>query len=182
MNATRKSRRAGSREEVLMRIFIFESGVDARLRALAGDLDGSKLSVQFRPWPAFGSIAPDRSSVSASARANRRSHSMNKLSALAHQKRGRKPHRDSRGVASGLLFNNFVATRVELSKYGPNQMFSVHIRHQHLRSIGTLSGFREINVRILNGAKHNTEDLGFDHAILLRSLRTTHNRYHSRMD
>jgi hypothetical protein len=43
-----------------MRIFIFKSEADARLRAFAGDLDGSKLPAQFRPWRAFGSIAPDR--------------------------------------------------------------------------------------------------------------------------
>jgi hypothetical protein len=43
-----------------MRIFIFKSKVGVRLRAFAGDLDGSKLPAQFRPWRAFGSIAPDR--------------------------------------------------------------------------------------------------------------------------
>ena len=43
-----------------MRIFIFNSEVDARLRAFAGDLAGSRLPAQFRPWHAFGSIAPDR--------------------------------------------------------------------------------------------------------------------------
>jgi hypothetical protein len=43
-----------------MRIFIFKSEVDACLRAFAGDLDGCKLPAQFRPWRAFGSVAPDR--------------------------------------------------------------------------------------------------------------------------
>jgi hypothetical protein len=42
-----------------MRIFIFKSEADARLRAFAGDLDGSKLPAQFRPWRAIGSIAAD---------------------------------------------------------------------------------------------------------------------------
>jgi hypothetical protein len=65
---------------------------------------------------------------------------------------------------SGLLFNNFVVTRVEFSKHGPDQIFSVHVRHEHERSIGTPSGFREINVRILNSAKHNIGNLGFDHS------------------
>jgi hypothetical protein len=139
------------------RIFIFKSEVDARLR-LWGRSTREQVASS---TSALAYVRLDRtrwkSSVSASARANRRSHQSTRPSAR------RRLHRDSRVVASGLLFNNFVATRVELSKYGPNQMFSVHIRHQHLRSIGTLSGFREINVRILNGAKHNTENLGFDH-------------------
>jgi hypothetical protein len=42
-----------------MRIFIFKSEVDGKLRAFAGDLLGSKLPDQFRPWRAVGAIAPD---------------------------------------------------------------------------------------------------------------------------
>ena len=42
-----------------MRIFVFKSGANADLRAFAGDLDGSKLPIQFRPWHAIGSIAAD---------------------------------------------------------------------------------------------------------------------------
>jgi hypothetical protein len=43
-----------------MRIFIFKSGSNDELRAFAGDLGGSKLPSQFRPWHAIGSIAADR--------------------------------------------------------------------------------------------------------------------------
>jgi hypothetical protein len=41
-----------------MRIFIFKSEADVRLRAFADD-HGSKLPAQFRPWSAIGSIAAD---------------------------------------------------------------------------------------------------------------------------
>jgi hypothetical protein len=71
-----------------------------------------------------------------------------------------------KSLTSGLLFDNFVITRVEFSKHGPDQIFSVHVRHEHERSIGTPSGFREINVHILNSAKHNIGNLGFDHSYL----------------
>jgi hypothetical protein len=43
-----------------MRIFVFKSGTNVNLRAFAGDLEGSKLPSQFRPWHAIGSIAADR--------------------------------------------------------------------------------------------------------------------------
>jgi hypothetical protein len=43
-----------------MRIFVFKSDANANLRAFAGDLDGSKLPTQFRPWHAIGSIAADK--------------------------------------------------------------------------------------------------------------------------
>jgi len=42
-----------------MRIFIFKSEVDGKLRAFAGDLLGTRLPDQFRPWRAVGAIAPD---------------------------------------------------------------------------------------------------------------------------
>jgi hypothetical protein len=78
---------------------------------------------------------------------------------LWRMKAGGRLHSDSRVVAPSLLFNNFIAIRVKLSKYGPNQMFSVHIRHHHLRSIGVLrfSG---------NQCSHSEwrETLGFDHS------------------
>jgi hypothetical protein len=43
-----------------MRIFIFKSEKSPRLRAFGGDLAGSQLPSQFRPWRAVGAIAPDR--------------------------------------------------------------------------------------------------------------------------
>jgi len=43
-----------------VRIFVFKSGSNEDLRAFAGDLDGSKLPSQFRPWHAIGSIAADK--------------------------------------------------------------------------------------------------------------------------
>ena len=43
-----------------MRIFVFKSEANEELRAFAGDLDGSKLPSQFRPWNAIGSIAADK--------------------------------------------------------------------------------------------------------------------------
>ena len=43
-----------------MRIFIFKSAANANLQAFAGDLVGSKLPAQFRPWHATGTIAPDK--------------------------------------------------------------------------------------------------------------------------
>ncbi len=42
-----------------MRIFIFKSETSPDLRAFGGDLAGSRLPVQFRPWHAIGSIAPE---------------------------------------------------------------------------------------------------------------------------
>jgi hypothetical protein len=42
-----------------MRIFIFKSETRPELRAFGGDLAGSRLPVQFRPWHAVGSIAPE---------------------------------------------------------------------------------------------------------------------------
>jgi hypothetical protein len=43
----------------LMKLFIFRSGTNASLRAFAGDLDGSRLPSQFRPWHAIGSLGAD---------------------------------------------------------------------------------------------------------------------------
>jgi hypothetical protein len=43
-----------------MRIFIFKSEASPGLRAFGGDLAGSQLPKQFRPWRAIGAIAPDR--------------------------------------------------------------------------------------------------------------------------
>jgi hypothetical protein len=42
-----------------MRIFIFKSETRPNLRAFGGELDGSRLPSQFRPWRAIGAIAPD---------------------------------------------------------------------------------------------------------------------------
>ena len=42
-----------------MRIFIFKSEASPELRAFGGDLVGSGLPPQFRPWRAVGAIAPD---------------------------------------------------------------------------------------------------------------------------
>jgi hypothetical protein len=42
-----------------MRIFIFKSEAKPDLRAFGGDLTGSQLPKQFRPWRAIGAIAPD---------------------------------------------------------------------------------------------------------------------------
>lgn len=42
-----------------IRIFIFKSETSPDLRAFGGDLAGSRLPVQFRPWHAIGSIAPE---------------------------------------------------------------------------------------------------------------------------
>jgi hypothetical protein len=42
-----------------MRIFIFKSETSPELRAFAGDLAGTRLPIQFRPWHAVGSIAPE---------------------------------------------------------------------------------------------------------------------------
>jgi hypothetical protein len=42
-----------------MRIFIFKSESSPELRAFGGDLVGSMLPAQFKPWHAVGSVAPD---------------------------------------------------------------------------------------------------------------------------
>lgn len=42
-----------------IRIFIFKSETSPELRAFGGDLAGTRLPVQFRPWHAVGSIAPE---------------------------------------------------------------------------------------------------------------------------
>jgi hypothetical protein len=41
-----------------MRLYIFKSDANAALRAFTGDVLGTKLPDQFRPWQAVGIIAP----------------------------------------------------------------------------------------------------------------------------
>ena len=41
-----------------MRIYIFKSDADDDLRAFSDDPSGIKLPERFRPWHAFGAIAP----------------------------------------------------------------------------------------------------------------------------
>ena len=43
-----------------MRIYIFKSDKKQELCAFAGDIAGSKLPEQFRPWRATGVIGPDK--------------------------------------------------------------------------------------------------------------------------
>lgn len=43
-----------------MRIYIFKSEANDGLRAFAGDLAGTKLPNQFRPWHAVGVVGPDK--------------------------------------------------------------------------------------------------------------------------
>jgi hypothetical protein len=43
-----------------MRIFIFKSEASPDLRAFGGDLAGTRLPAQFKPWHVTGAIAPDR--------------------------------------------------------------------------------------------------------------------------
>lgn len=43
-----------------MRIFIFKSEASPDLRAFGGDLIGSRLPKQFKPWRAVGAIGPSR--------------------------------------------------------------------------------------------------------------------------
>jgi hypothetical protein len=43
-----------------MRIYVFKSEVQRGLRAFAGDLAGSQLPNQFRPWHVVGVIGPDK--------------------------------------------------------------------------------------------------------------------------
>lgn len=42
-----------------MRIFVFKSEANPELRAFGGDLIGSRLPSQFKPWRAIGAIGPD---------------------------------------------------------------------------------------------------------------------------
>lgn len=42
-----------------MRIFMFKSEAQPDLRAFAGDLAGTRLPHQLRPWRIVGAIAPD---------------------------------------------------------------------------------------------------------------------------
>ena len=42
-----------------MKLYIFKSEVNNDLRAFAGDLMGSKLPEQFRPWHAIGVVGPE---------------------------------------------------------------------------------------------------------------------------
>jgi hypothetical protein len=44
--------------DAAMRIFIFKSEASADLRAFGGDLVGSQLPKQFKPWRVMGAIAP----------------------------------------------------------------------------------------------------------------------------
>jgi hypothetical protein len=50
----------GLERDTAMRIFIFKSEARPDLRAFSGDLAGSQLPKQFRPWHAIGAVAPDR--------------------------------------------------------------------------------------------------------------------------
>ena len=43
-----------------MRIFIFKSDTNAELRAFGGDLAGTQLPSQFKPWRVIGAVAPGR--------------------------------------------------------------------------------------------------------------------------
>jgi hypothetical protein len=43
-----------------MRIYIFKSDAKRELRAFAGDIAGSKLPGQFRPWHLVGAVGPDK--------------------------------------------------------------------------------------------------------------------------
>ena len=48
-------------EQGFMRIFIFKSEAKPDLRAFGGDLAGSQLPVQFKPWRAVGAVSPTSS-------------------------------------------------------------------------------------------------------------------------
>jgi len=43
-----------------MRIYMFKSEAQPSLRAFAGDLAGTQLPNQFRPWRVVGVIGPDK--------------------------------------------------------------------------------------------------------------------------
>lgn len=43
-----------------MQLYIFKSDAKGELRAFTGDIEGSKLPDQFRPWHAVGVIAPGK--------------------------------------------------------------------------------------------------------------------------
>ena len=49
----------GGEQGETMRIFIFKSEASPDLRAFCGDLVGSRLPIQFKPWRVVGAIAPD---------------------------------------------------------------------------------------------------------------------------
>ena len=42
-----------------MRLYVFRSDSSGELRAFAGDMAGSRLPAQFRPWRVVGAVAPD---------------------------------------------------------------------------------------------------------------------------
>jgi hypothetical protein len=52
--------RGGQAEGQPMRIYIFKSDANDGLRAFTGELTGSKLPDQFRPWQAVGVISPEK--------------------------------------------------------------------------------------------------------------------------
>jgi hypothetical protein len=41
-----------------MRLYVFKSDAKGELRAFAGDIAGSRLPEQFRPWHVVGAVAP----------------------------------------------------------------------------------------------------------------------------
>jgi hypothetical protein len=51
---------SSNRRSGAMRIFIFKSEANPDLRAFGGDLVGTKLPGQFKPWRAVGAIAPNQ--------------------------------------------------------------------------------------------------------------------------
>jgi hypothetical protein len=55
-----KYQRSDWPSESKMRIYIFKSEVNRAIRAFAGDLAGTKLPDQFKPWHAVGVVGPDR--------------------------------------------------------------------------------------------------------------------------
>ena len=53
-----------------MRIYVFKSELQPNLRAFAGDLAGSQLPAQFRPWHVVGVVGPDKDPPHALPRAD----------------------------------------------------------------------------------------------------------------
>jgi hypothetical protein len=69
-----------------MRIYIFKSDAKRELRAFAGDVAGSRLPEQFRPWHLVGPVGPDKDPPHNRSRpSNRTSDRYLRLSTLAHE-------------------------------------------------------------------------------------------------
>ena len=123
------------RGEPSMRIFIFKSDASPDLRAFGGDLIGSRLPKQFKPWRAVGAIAPEPGPAAQFfARCDRSCDQGQRLSALAAEQksRGQRLRRRSRRTTRGPMHEGVSAMSDAIHKFKVGQ--TVDLIHSTFRS------------------------------------------------